>query len=138
MIDVGVSSNKQPNIDDIYVTAVVYVASREALPAATESAAKRIKTRADGSIAVTLGSFTIETNDSEARQEQLAEVLASLWGTFVNAGFATTSEVCEPGVIISISLTPQNGQAGIAIAPASLRPWLGVNAELHVNAYPND
>ncbi len=122
-------------VDSVLVSAVVYLLGDESVPAAAETVAQRVTVRADGTVAVILGSFTVETNDNTERQNRLASALGELWATFVGAGFWPSHTAKQVDVVLSISLSPAWGQAGISISPESLQQWLEAGAYLHVNAY---
>lgn len=122
-------------VDSVLLSACVYLPHENAVPAAARAVAPRIHVRSDGTVAVTIGVFDIVTNDVDERQVQLEEVFAALWQTFVDAGFWPASEVHQEHILVSISLSPEAGQAGIALAPEMLRPWLDAGAQLNVNSY---
>lgn len=124
-------------IDDVFVSAVVYLPETQRLTGDIRAFAERVVRRVDGSFAVTLGECSIETNDSDERQSRLLDALAVFWQDFVRSGLDAQSDMEDREVVVSFSLSPTWGQAGISIPAQVIRPWIEAGAFLHINSYCN-
>ena len=123
-------------VDSVLVSATCYLPNESALSARAREVARKVVIRSDSTVAVRFGTGSVESNDAEERQRRFEETCRNLLSEIREAGIDRDFvKRTNAHLRLSISLSPENGQAGIVLTQELLADWLDLQIDILLNAY---